>query len=90
MKRFGTNSQKTELNAICSETMVEIQFKTMKKNFIFKNLNYYLKVECTFRVKKIEWHKQLTSIIFLLVNDSCGSLYSVYLSKTLSISVLAY
>lgn len=31
-----------------------------------------------------------TSIIFLFVNDSWGSLYSVYLSNTLSISVLAY
>lgn len=32
----------------------------------------------------------ITSIIFLLVSDSWGSLYSVYLSNTLSISVLAY
>ena len=32
----------------------------------------------------------LTSIIFLLVRDSCGSLYSVYFSSTLSMSVLAY
>lgn len=31
-----------------------------------------------------------TSIIFLLVSDSWGSLYSVYLRRTLSISVLAY
>lgn len=31
-----------------------------------------------------------TSIMFLLVRDSCGSLYSVYLRRTLSISVLAY
>lgn len=33
---------------------------------------------------------QLTSIIFLFVRDSWGSLYSVYLRRTLSISVLAY
>lgn len=33
---------------------------------------------------------QLTSIIFLLVSDSWGSLYSVYLRRTLSMSVLAY
>jgi len=32
----------------------------------------------------------LTSIIFLLVRDSWGSLYSVYLRRTLSMSVLAY
>lgn len=32
----------------------------------------------------------LTSIMFLFVSDSCGSLYSVYLSSTLSMSVLAY
>ena len=31
-----------------------------------------------------------TSIIFLLVRDSWGSLYSVYLRRTLSMSVLAY
>lgn len=33
---------------------------------------------------------QLTSMIFLLVRLSCGSLYSVYFNSTLSISVLAY
>ena len=32
----------------------------------------------------------LTSMMFLLVRDSWGSLYSVYLSSTLSMSVLAY
>lgn len=35
------------------------------------------------------WNR-LTSIIFLLVSDSWGSLYSVYLRRTLSMSVLAY
>lgn len=30
------------------------------------------------------------STMSVLVRDSCGSLYSVYLSKTLSISELAY
>lgn len=29
-------------------------------------------------------------MMFLFVSDSCGSLYSVYLSSTLSMSVLAY
>lgn len=43
--------------------------------------------ETNWRRKKVNY---FTSIMFLLVNDSCGSLYSVYLSKTLSISVLAY
>lgn len=32
----------------------------------------------------------VTSIMFLLVKDSCGSLYSVYFRRTLSMSVLAY
>lgn len=33
---------------------------------------------------------KLTSIMSLFVRLSCGSLYSVYLSRTLSMSVLAY
>ena len=37
--------------------------------------------------KGLNW---LTSIIFLFVSDSWGSLYSVYLRRTLSMSVLAY
>lgn len=36
------------------------------------------------------WINRLTSMIFLLVRDSWGSLYSVYLRRTLSMSVLAY
>ena len=34
--------------------------------------------------------KVFTSMMFLFVRDSWGSLYSVYLRRTLSMSVLAY
>lgn len=41
-------------------------------------------------VENYLWRNRLTSMIFLLVRDSWGSLYSVYLRRTLSMSVLAY
>lgn len=53
---------------------------------VLEKQTLHLTKDCRAKAKIME----LTSMIFLFVNDSCGSLYSVYLSKTLSISVLAY
>lgn len=47
---------------------------------------------CTGTARQAQFftHGRRTSIMFLFVSDSCGSLYSVYFSRTLSMSVLAY
>lgn len=46
--------------------------------------------KCCWVAWKLPRRNRLTSMIFLLVRDSWGSLYSVYLRRTLSMSVLAY